>query len=316
MTLGRWASKQPFQGEYLSLTVFCVSALPSYLAPGVRSVLPDVDECAEATDDCHIDAICQNTPKSYKCICKPGYKGEGKQCEGKDSLASLFSVLHSFLLFLCSSKAFVNSWIPETINADLQLLNLKSRCLLANIPLLLLLIVRHHKRRSASLFFSFFNKKKIIILKNLKIKKKRKEKRRAFPAETTLALAACPGPCWARGQGWPRCRRALEAPRRARGPSPPGSAGTPTEGGRRGWTPWVAGAAVPADGSLSGLQASREASSPCLPHGLTTRARCGVVDCPNRSPRVPLRHREACTFVLANVWFAVTLLAQRDPHSS
>ncbi|RMC02955.1 hypothetical protein DUI87_20148 [Hirundo rustica rustica] len=42
----------------------------------------DVDECAEATDDCHIDAICQNTPKSYKCICKPGYKGEGKQCEG------------------------------------------------------------------------------------------------------------------------------------------------------------------------------------------------------------------------------------------
>ncbi|EMP33998.1 Signal peptide, CUB and EGF-like domain-containing protein 1 [Chelonia mydas] len=40
------------------------------------------DECAEGTDDCHIDAICQNTPKSYKCICKPGYKGEGKQCEG------------------------------------------------------------------------------------------------------------------------------------------------------------------------------------------------------------------------------------------
>lgn len=34
--------------------------------------------------DCHIDAICQNTPKSYKCLCKPGYKGEGKQCEDID----------------------------------------------------------------------------------------------------------------------------------------------------------------------------------------------------------------------------------------
>lgn len=42
-----------------------------------------MDECSEGTDDCHIDAICQNTPKSYKCLCKPGYKGEGKQCEGK-----------------------------------------------------------------------------------------------------------------------------------------------------------------------------------------------------------------------------------------
>ncbi|WP_163208753.1 EGF domain-containing protein [Citrobacter freundii] len=31
-----------------------------------------------------IDAICQNTPKSYKCLCKPGYKGEGKQCEDID----------------------------------------------------------------------------------------------------------------------------------------------------------------------------------------------------------------------------------------
>lgn len=42
-----------------------------------------MDECSEGTDDCHIDAICQNTPKSYKCLCKPGYKGEGKQCEGE-----------------------------------------------------------------------------------------------------------------------------------------------------------------------------------------------------------------------------------------
>lgn len=46
-----------------------------------------MDECSEGTDDCHIDAICQNTPKSYKCLCKPGYKGEGRQCEGEPSPA-------------------------------------------------------------------------------------------------------------------------------------------------------------------------------------------------------------------------------------
>uniref|UniRef100_A0A7N8YMZ8 Signal peptide, CUB and EGF-like domain-containing protein 2 n=1 Tax=Mastacembelus armatus TaxID=205130 RepID=A0A7N8YMZ8_9TELE len=44
----------------------------------------NMDECAEGSDDCHIDALCQNTPKSYNCICKPGYKGDGKQCEDMD----------------------------------------------------------------------------------------------------------------------------------------------------------------------------------------------------------------------------------------
>ncbi|CAK6444003.1 unnamed protein product [Pipistrellus nathusii] len=49
----------------------------------------DVDECSEGTDECHIDAICQNTPKSYRCLCKPGFQGEGwkgggKKCEDID----------------------------------------------------------------------------------------------------------------------------------------------------------------------------------------------------------------------------------------
>lgn len=44
---------------------------------------PDVDECVEGTDSCHIDALCQNTPRSYKCICKSGYTGDGKHCKGE-----------------------------------------------------------------------------------------------------------------------------------------------------------------------------------------------------------------------------------------
>ncbi|XP_007885760.1 signal peptide, CUB and EGF-like domain-containing protein 2 isoform X3 [Callorhinchus milii] len=46
--------------------------------------IQDVDECSEGTDDCHVDAICQNTQTLFKCTCKPGYKGDGKKCEDID----------------------------------------------------------------------------------------------------------------------------------------------------------------------------------------------------------------------------------------
>ncbi|XP_054580723.1 signal peptide, CUB and EGF-like domain-containing protein 2 isoform X5 [Eptesicus fuscus] len=44
----------------------------------------DVDECAHGLDDCHPNALCQNTLTSYKCSCKPGYQGEGRQCADID----------------------------------------------------------------------------------------------------------------------------------------------------------------------------------------------------------------------------------------
>ncbi|XP_039604211.1 signal peptide, CUB and EGF-like domain-containing protein 2 isoform X3 [Polypterus senegalus] len=44
----------------------------------------DTDPCAEGTDACHMDAICQSSLKSYKCTCKTGYKGDGRQCEDID----------------------------------------------------------------------------------------------------------------------------------------------------------------------------------------------------------------------------------------
>ncbi|XP_048856015.1 signal peptide, CUB and EGF-like domain-containing protein 2 [Brienomyrus brachyistius] len=42
------------------------------------------DRCLEGRDVCHIDAVCQNTPASYKCTCKAGFTGDGTQCEDID----------------------------------------------------------------------------------------------------------------------------------------------------------------------------------------------------------------------------------------
>lgn len=43
---------------------------------------PDIDECATASLYCSADATCKNTKGSYKCTCKQGFSGDGKECEG------------------------------------------------------------------------------------------------------------------------------------------------------------------------------------------------------------------------------------------
>lgn len=41
--------------------------------------LIDQDECQSSSmNDCHSNALCQNTVGSYKCICSPGFIGDGK----------------------------------------------------------------------------------------------------------------------------------------------------------------------------------------------------------------------------------------------
>ena len=34
-------------------------------------------------DNCDVNADCINTEGSFECVCKPGYTGDGKDCEGK-----------------------------------------------------------------------------------------------------------------------------------------------------------------------------------------------------------------------------------------
>ncbi|XP_043985182.1 signal peptide, CUB and EGF-like domain-containing protein 3 isoform X2 [Gambusia affinis] len=74
----------------LGFVGFLLVAFVQQSASGSKTT-QDVDECAEALDNCSIDAICQNTPKSYKCICKSGYKGDGKHCEDVDECATEYN---------------------------------------------------------------------------------------------------------------------------------------------------------------------------------------------------------------------------------
>ena len=43
---------------------------------------PDVDECATNTDNCDINAKCENTIGSFTCSCNIGFQGNGEICNG------------------------------------------------------------------------------------------------------------------------------------------------------------------------------------------------------------------------------------------
>ena len=51
----------------------------------------DVNECADSA--CHPDADCTNTPGSFTCACKQGYKGNGLLCMSKFYKKNLENIL-------------------------------------------------------------------------------------------------------------------------------------------------------------------------------------------------------------------------------
>ena len=72
--------------------------------------LPDIEECKDNTDDCHVDALCENTEGSYNCTCRLGYEGDGFNCSGKD--VGWFDYAISF------SVAFNSIQLVQTINVN------------------------------------------------------------------------------------------------------------------------------------------------------------------------------------------------------
>ena len=54
-----------------------------YIGVTEFNFISDVDECALATQNCSVDALCNNTSGSHICECKPGYTGDGRNCTGR-----------------------------------------------------------------------------------------------------------------------------------------------------------------------------------------------------------------------------------------
>ncbi|XP_069079751.1 signal peptide, CUB and EGF-like domain-containing protein 2 isoform X6 [Pleurodeles waltl] len=71
-------------GLCLLLLLLCARHMGTGAGLLLPSTATDIDECVHGLDNCHPDAICQNTPKSYKCTCRPGYQGNGTTCEDVD----------------------------------------------------------------------------------------------------------------------------------------------------------------------------------------------------------------------------------------
>ena len=44
---------------------------------------PDINECIETIDNCHMNATCSNTDGSFTCSCNQGFSGDGVNCDGE-----------------------------------------------------------------------------------------------------------------------------------------------------------------------------------------------------------------------------------------
>ena len=62
----------------------------------------DVDDCTEMTDNCDVNAYCNNTVGSFSCTCNSGFTGNGTTCAGK---YDYFVVDESWFCFIPQSHA-------------------------------------------------------------------------------------------------------------------------------------------------------------------------------------------------------------------
>ncbi|PFX23046.1 Hemicentin-2 [Stylophora pistillata] len=61
----------------------------------------DIDECVNGLHKCSPNTFCKNTKGSYDCTCKPGFSGNGKECNDIDECVK---GLHT-----CNPNAFCNN---------------------------------------------------------------------------------------------------------------------------------------------------------------------------------------------------------------
>ena len=83
----------------------------------------DIDECANNTDNCDVNAYCNNTVGSYNCTCYPEYTGNGTSCTGN----FMYDTSPKHILLLLSSQCPLS--IPQKLqSAPVTCLQVLSFC--------------------------------------------------------------------------------------------------------------------------------------------------------------------------------------------
>ena len=83
----------------------------------------DIDECANNTDNCDVNAYCNNTVGSYNCTCYPEYTGNGTSCTGN----FMYDTSPKHILLLPSSQCPLS--VPQMLqSAPLTCLLVLSLC--------------------------------------------------------------------------------------------------------------------------------------------------------------------------------------------
>ena len=73
----------------------------------------DFDECANNTDDCDVNAYCNNTVGSFNCTCNSGYTGNGTACAGKYDYFILDRSSSIYFSYIAQSNRPVGSFSLE-----------------------------------------------------------------------------------------------------------------------------------------------------------------------------------------------------------
>ena len=94
----------------------------------------DVDECTLNLDDCHVQAMCNNTPGSFSCSCNIGWTGNGSICEGtsKKLIVAKISLLN--FAYAIDSNIKGNSFTSDIDECTLNLHDCDEQALCNNTP--------------------------------------------------------------------------------------------------------------------------------------------------------------------------------------
>ena len=73
----------------------CVMQRNFYYSIHITLIVVDVDECAENTHNCDVNASCSNTIGSFVCSCNSGYRGNGTFCDSKSPVKIMIPLVTS-----------------------------------------------------------------------------------------------------------------------------------------------------------------------------------------------------------------------------